>query len=192
MRCYTNVSKTLRRVSLVQRTRKQARCLLQLLLLSVYFIVKNTMKAQGLKVLREGKGSGVALTRNSKGTQLATFADPFNSTIYIHSSIAMRAATTKIPHLLYEKDLLKTPKVMYDFIYSLWFIYNEYIWWEWEKNPEICTNENQGKKFPVWLPSHPPVYENGGRLFSGVRKHRKQAGPTLAAAALRSTSLVLD
>ena len=34
---------------------------------------------------------------------------------------------------------------MCDFIYSLWFIYNEYIWWEWEENPEICTNENQEK-----------------------------------------------
>ena len=30
MRCHTNVSKCLRRVSLVQRTRRQARCLLQL------------------------------------------------------------------------------------------------------------------------------------------------------------------
>ena len=34
----------------------------------------------------------------------------------------MRAATIKIPHLLYEKDLLKTPKIMYDFIYNLWFM----------------------------------------------------------------------
>ena len=32
MRCHTLVSKSLRRVSLVQRTRRQARCLLQLLL----------------------------------------------------------------------------------------------------------------------------------------------------------------
>ena len=67
---------------------------------------------------------------------------------------------------------------MYDLIYSLWFIYNEYIWWEWEKNPEIYTNENQ-EKVPRLVVSHPPVYENGGRLFSGVRKHRKQAGPAL-------------
>ena len=35
------------------------------------------------------------------------------------------------------------------------------------------------KKFPVKLPSYPPIYENGGRLFSRVRKHRKQARPTL-------------
>ena len=33
MRCHTNVSKSLRRVSLVQCTRRQARCLLQLLFL---------------------------------------------------------------------------------------------------------------------------------------------------------------
>ena len=38
----------------------------------------------------------------------------------------MRAATTKIPHFLYEKDLLKTPYGMNDFIYNWWFIYNEY------------------------------------------------------------------
>ena len=38
---------------------------------------------------------------------------------------------------------------------------------------------NQGKDFPrlVALPS--PRLQNGGRLFSGVRKHRKQTGPTL-------------
>ena len=40
--------------------------------------------------------------------------------------------------------------------------------------------EKQIKKFPVWLPSHSPVCKNGGRLFSGVRKNRKQAGPTRA------------
>ena len=55
----------------------------------------------------------------TKGTKLATIADPFNSIIYNHSSIAIHAATTKIPHLLYEKDLLKTLNVMYDFIHHL-------------------------------------------------------------------------
>ena len=48
-----------------------------------------------------------------------------------------------------------------------------------EKPRNIYTRK-QRKKFPVWLPSHPPVYKIGGRLFSGVRKkHRKQVGPTL-------------
>ena len=46
------------------------------------------------------------------------------------------------------------------------------------KTPKYGQTKNK-EKFPVWLPSRPPVYENGGRLFSGVRKHRKQAGPTL-------------
>ena len=47
-----------------------------------------------------------------------------------------------------------------------------------EKTPKY-TKRKPRKKFPVWLPSHSPVYENGGRLFFGVRKHRKQTGPTL-------------
>ena len=47
------------------------------------------------------------------------------------------------------------------------------------ENPENEKRTKPRKTFPVWLPSHPPVYENRGRLFSGVRKHRKQAGPTL-------------
>ena len=46
------------------------------------------------------------------------------------------------------------------------------------KTPKYVQTKTK-EKFPVWLPSHPPVYENGGRLFSDVRKHRKQAGPTL-------------
>ena len=30
----------------------------------------------------------------------------------------------------------------------------KYTWWGWEKNPEIYTNENQGKNSPFWdLPS---------------------------------------
>ena len=44
----------------------------------------------------------------------------------------MRAATTKI---LCEKTYLKTLNRMYDFIFSEWFIYKNFIWWEWEKKP---------------------------------------------------------
>ena len=51
--------------------------------------------------------------------------------------MAMCAATTKIPHLLYEKDLLKTPNVIYDFIYNLWFIYNEYHMMGMGEKPKI-------------------------------------------------------
>ena len=68
--------------------------------------------------MEEEDGSGHAVPKDTMGTELGTFADIFNCTIYNHSSITMRAATTKIPHLLYEKDLLKTPNGMYDFIYK--------------------------------------------------------------------------
>ena len=81
----------------------------------------------------------------------------------------MRAAITKIPHLLYEKGLLKTPKVMYDFIYNLWFIYNECIWWGWEKKPE---KRNEGKDFHplVALPSPPPSMKWRPTVFRCPKK----------------------
>ena len=41
-----------------------------------------------------------------------------SSTIYNHSSIAICAAITKIPHVLYEEVLLKIPRLMNDFIYK--------------------------------------------------------------------------
>ena len=75
----------------------------------------------------------------------------------------MRAATTKIPHLLYEKGLLKTPNEMYDFIYNWWL-----MWWEWEKNPEIykkIQKRKQRKKFTAFLHSHHPVYEMEADCF---------------------------
>ena len=52
---------------------------------------------------------------------------------------------------------------------------------EWEKNFEIYKRRNKWKKFPVWLLSLSyPRLRSGGWLFSGDRKHRKQAGPTLS------------
>ena len=36
------------------------------------------------------------------------------------------------------------------------------IWWEWKKKRK---NETKEKVFPVWLPSHPPVYEMGADCF---------------------------
>ena len=36
------------------------------------------------------------------------------------------------------------------------------------KNPEIYTETKE--KSPVWLPSHPPVYKIGGRLFSVAKR----------------------
>ena len=48
------------------------------------------------------------------------------------------------------------------------------------KKSRNIQKTKQRKKFPVWLPSHPPVIRSGVQLFSGVRKHRKQAEPTLS------------
>ena len=71
---------------------------------------------------------------------------------------------------------------MYDFIYNLWFIYNELCMMGMgEKTRNAIKRkkcENQGKNSPlVALPSL--RLQSEGRLFSGVWKHRKQAGPTL-------------
>ena len=38
----------------------------------------------------------------------------------------------------------------------------------------------QRKKIHVWLLYHPRRLRSGDRLFSSVRKHRKQSGPTLS------------
>ena len=49
---------------------------------------------------------------------------------------------------------------MNDFIYNIWFIYKNVIWWGWEKNPEIYKRRSKG-----WLPSHPFFYEVGADCF---------------------------
>ena len=117
-----------------------------------------------------GEGSGHSVLC-SKGTLLATFADPFNNTIYNHSSIAICAAITKIPHSLYEEVLLKNPRLMNDFIYK-YDLFTMNMMGMGEKTPKYIQKQKTKEKSPVWLPSHPPVYIPG-------RKNRKQAGPTL-------------
>ena len=67
---------------------------------------------------------------------------------------------------------------MYDFIYNIWFIYNGYDG-NGRKNPEKYIHEKTRKKFPVWLPSHPPSIKLEADCFP-VRKNRKQVGPTLS------------
>ena len=61
-------------------------------------------------------------------------------------------------------------------------IYLQWMWWEWEKNPEIYT-KNKGK-IPrlVALPS-PPSIKLEADCFPG-RKNRKQVGPTLGGAGI--------
>ena len=39
-----------------------------------------------------------------------------------------------------------------------------------EKPRNIYKNKETKEKSPVWLPSHPPVYKIGGRLFSGAKE----------------------
>ena len=50
---------------------------------------------------------------------------------------------------------------MYDFIYNLYFIYNELCMMGMGEKPRNIqkTNSKTKEKFPVWLPSHSPVYE---------------------------------
>ena len=70
-----------------------------------------------------------------------------------------------------EKDLLKTPEVMHDFIYKLWFFYKWiHMMGMGEKPRNIYKNKETKEKSPVGLPSHPPVYKIGGRLFSGAKE----------------------
>ena len=48
------------------------------------------------------------------------------------------------------------------------------------KTSKYTKDETKEKNFPFSCsPTHPRL-RSGGRLFSGVRKHRKQAGPTLS------------
>ena len=66
----------------------------------------------------------------------------------------MRAAVTKIPHLLYEENLLKTQRWYMIFIYKIWFMYNEMMGMG-EKNPEKLYIQEKQRKIPrlVSLPS---------------------------------------
>ena len=55
---------------------------------------------------------------------------------------------------------------MYDFIYNLWFIYNESIWWGWEKkhkNEKHKTKEKDFLRLVAFLP--PPVYDMEANCF---------------------------
>ena len=49
------------------------------------------------------------------------------------------------------------------------FIYNGYDG-NGRKNPEKYIYTKNKEIFPVWFPSHPPVYKIGGRLFSGSKE----------------------
>ena len=95
----------------------------------------------------------------------------------------MRAAVTKIPHLLYEEDLLKT-RMWCMILFTIWFMYNGYDGNGREKPRKVYIHENK-EKIPrlVDLPSPPPSIKLEADCFPG-RKSRKQAGPTLGGAGI--------
>ena len=43
-----------------------------------------------------------------------------------------------------------------------------------EKKTEKYIYTKNKEKFPVWFPSHPPVYKIGGRLFFQVEETRNE------------------
>ncbi len=55
---------------------------------------------------------------------------------------------------------------MNDFIYK-YDLFTMNVMGMGEKPRNIYKNK---EKSPVWLPSHPPVYKIGGRLFSGAKR----------------------
>ena len=93
----------------------------------------------------------------------------------------MRAAVAKIPHLLYEEDLLKPRKWYMIFIYKIWFMYNDMMGMG-EKTPKkYIYMKNKEKIPPFGFPPIPPSIKLGADCFPG-RKNRKQAGHTLGGA----------
>ena len=69
---------------------------------------------------------------------------------------------------------------MYDYIYKNDFIYkNVYEMGMGEKNPKENAKTNKNKdKISCLVAFSSPLLWYGGRLFSGVREHQKQAEPT--------------
>ena len=58
---------------------------------------------------------------------------------------------------------------MNDFIYK-YDLFTMNMMGMGEKPRNMYKSKKQKEKFPVWLPSHPPVYKIGGRLFSGTKE----------------------
>ena len=56
------------------------------------------------------------------------------------------------------------------FIYKIWFMYNDMMGMGEKPPKNIYTRKKTRKKFPIWFPSHPPVYKIGGRMFSGSKE----------------------
>ena len=76
-----------------------------------------------------------------------------------------------------KKSYLKTPRVMNDFIYNVWFIYNGYDG-NGRKTPKYIQSKKQRKNPPFGCPPIPTAIKLEVDCFPGW-KNRTQAGLTL-------------
>ena len=90
----------------------------------------------------------------------------------------MRAAVTKILHLLYEEDLLKTREWCM-ILFTIYGLFTMDMMGMGEKNPEKYIYIKNKEKIPPFgcPPIHPSIKLEAD-CFPG-RKNWKQAGPTL-------------
>ena len=94
----------------------------------------------------------------------------------------MRSATTKIPHLLYEKTYLKPPMECVILFTIDDLFTKDVIWWGWEKNPEIYQNEYEipRKNSPFGCPLVPHVYKmEAGRFPMSENTENKPDLPSM-------------
>ena len=82
----------------------------------------------------------------------------------------MRAAVTKIPHLLYEEDQLKTRKWYMIFIYNIWFMYNDMMGMGEKKTEKYIYTRKTRKNSPVGFPPIPPSIKLEADCFPGRKK----------------------
>ena len=89
----------------------------------------------------------------------------------------MCAVVTKIPHLVYEEDLLKTQKRCIILI-TIYGLCTMDMMETGEKTPKIYIYEKPMKNSPFGVPPIPTSIKFETDCFPG-RKNRKQAGPNL-------------
>ena len=110
----------------------------------------------------EGIGHAILYVLRNLASHIRRHIQQYN--IYNHPSVTICAAITKIPHVLYERSLLKTRKWWMIFIHDL---YTMNVMGMGE-NPEI--NEKQGKKSPFGCPPIPPSLRSEADCFPGWKE----------------------
>ena len=136
----------------------------------IYFHLHSNGRHKASSFLGGGEGSGHAFlyVLRDLASHIRRPIQQYN--IYNHPSVTICAAITKIPHVLYERSLLKTRKWWMICIHAL---YTMNVMGMGEKPRNKWKTR---KKIPVWLPSHPPVSKIGGRLFSGAKGTENKPG----------------